>query len=245
MKFKETYKYINPAEYINIFSNPQWYLDIQPELKEFFYDYDGNRENKSQEWLEKRNEFIKMVCELLEAGKIALGDSGVNWDKERLSIDTIVIHHTSTPSDTPIIAIDALGLIRLYTPNYNKKDEKQFGQPIWSNHFYKNQQTFIAYHYVIRQDGSFDNILQDNQIGWHCGNWNYNCRSIAICFLDDLKEKRPTEKALQTANEIIKKYPNCNIVGHREIKSTTTCPGNLFLGKEGWKNDVFLKPQNN
>ncbi|MFA6537700.1 MAG: hypothetical protein WCT18_04880, partial [Patescibacteria group bacterium] len=65
MKFKEAYKYINPTEYINIFSNPHWYLDIQPELKEFFYDYDGNRENKSQEWLEKRKEFVKMVCELL------------------------------------------------------------------------------------------------------------------------------------------------------------------------------------
>ena len=64
-------------------------MEIQAELKDFFYDYDGNKDNKSQEWLEKRKEFVKMVCELLEAGKVALGDSGINWDKDRLPIDTI------------------------------------------------------------------------------------------------------------------------------------------------------------
>ncbi|MFA7662797.1 MAG: peptidoglycan recognition family protein [Patescibacteria group bacterium] len=241
MKFKEAYKYIDPTKYINIFSNPQWYLDTQLELKEFFYDYDDNKENKPQEWFEKRNEFIKMVSEFLEAGKITLGDSGINLDQDRLPIDTIVIHHTSIPPDVPIITIDALGLIRLYAPYYSEKDKEQFGQPVWSNHFYKNRQTFIAYHYIIRQDGSFEHVLQDNQIGWHCGNWDYNCRSIAICFLDDLEENRPTEKALQTANEIIKKYPNCNILGHREIKPSTTCPGNLFIGNEGWKNNLLSK----
>lgn len=101
MEFKEEYKYIKPAEYINIFSNPQWYLAIQSELKEFFYDYDGNKENKTKKWLEKRREFAKMICELLKANKIALGNYGIDWDKERLPIDTIVIHHTSTPSNIP------------------------------------------------------------------------------------------------------------------------------------------------
>lgn len=239
MKFKETYKYINPAEYTEIFSNPQWYLNIQPELQEYFYKYDGNKENKFEEWLERRKEYAKMISEILESDQIALGNSGVNWDEERLAIDTIVIHHTSTPPDTSISVINALGLIRLYAPNYSKKESEQFGQPIWSNHFYQNRQTFIAYHYIIRQDGSFEQILQDDQIGWHCGNWNYNCRSIAICFLDDLKEKRPTEKALQTAREIIKKYPNCNIFGHKEIKPSTTCPGNQFIENSGWKNDLL------
>ncbi len=235
MEFNQAYKYINPQDYIKIFSNPQWYLKIQNELKEFFYDYDGKRENKSQEWLDHKKEFVKMVSELLEADQIALGDSGANWDKERLPINTIVIHHTNTPPNTPIVTINALGLIRLYASEYSKKEKKQFGQPIWSNHFYKNKPTFITYHYIIKNDGSFEQILQDNQIGWQCGNWNYNCRSIAICFLDDLLEKVPTDKAIQAARKIIKKYPNCSILGYREIKTSTTCPGNLFLGKMGWK----------
>jgi len=240
VEFKQAYKYINPVKYLSIFSDPQWYLKIQPELKTYFYDYDGRRENKSSEWLEKRKEFVTMVSELLEAGQIALGDSGRNWDEERLPIDTVVIHHSSTPADTPIIAIDALGLIRLYTLEYSKKEEDVFGQPLWSNHFCKNRPTFIAYHYLIRSDGSFEHILQDNQIGWHSGKWEYNRRSVAICFLDDLKEARPTAKALQTAKEIIIKYPNCNVLGHREIKPSTTCPGNLFLGTVGWKKDLHL-----
>ena len=244
MKFNQDYKYINPQDYVYIFSNPQWYLQLQKELKEFFYDYDGKKENKSREWLERRKEFVKMVSELLEANQIALGNSGINWDKERLLIDTIVIHHTSTPANTPIIAINALGLIRLYALEYSKKDEEQFGQPVWSNHFYKEKPTFVAYHYIIKSDGSYEQILQDEQIGWHCGNWNYNRRSVAICFLDDLKEKLPTDKAIQSAQEIIKKYSNCNILGHREIKALTICPGNLFLGKTGWKK-LLIKSQNN
>ena len=216
-----------------------WYLQLQPELQGYFYRYDGNKEKKSHAWLAKRSELVKMVCELLEADKIALGSFGPHWDEERKPIETIVIHHSSTPPETSLQVINALGLIRLYAPFYSQKEGEHFGKPIWSNHFYKSRQTFIAYHYIIRKDGSFEHTLQDNQIGWHCGNWHLNCRSIAICFLDDLKERRPSKKALRTAREIIKKYPNCDILGHKEIKPTTTCPGNLFVGKEGWRNNLL------
>ena len=239
MKFKETYKYINPNNYIDIFSKPQWYLEMQPELKEFFYDYDGIRDNKSKKWLDTRSEYVTMICELLENDRISLADSGRNWDSDRLPIDTIVIHHSSTPHDTSIDVINALGLIRLYTPFYSQKENQEFGQPIWSNHTYKNRQTFGAYHYIIKQDGSFKHILQDSHIGWHCGSWNYNCRSIAICFLDDLKKAPPTSKALQTAKKIIPNYPHGKIFGHREVKLSTLCPGNLFLGNEGWKHKLL------
>ena len=183
MKFNQNYKCINPHDYMNIFFNSQWYLKIHDELKEFFYDYNGKKENKSQKWLDRRKELVKMISELLEANQIALGNSGINWDKERLPIDTIVIHHTSTSPDAPIEAINALGLIRLYAPEYSKKEEEQFGRPIWSNHFYKNKKTFISYHYIIKKDGAYEQILQDNQIGWHCGNWDYNCKSIAIWWI--------------------------------------------------------------
>ena len=99
----------------------------------------------------------------------------------------------------------------------------------------------IAYHYIIKQDGSFEHILQDDQIGWHSGNWNYNCRSIAICFLDDVQENRPTLQAIQTARTIIRRYSNCKIVGHKEVNQKTKCPGSLFSGTGGWKDEVSVK----
>lgn len=236
MKFEKAYQYINPNEYIDIFSKQNWYLEMQSVLEEYFYGYDGNRESKPQEWLVTRSEYVKMVCELLENDRIFLADSGKDWDEDRLPIDTIVIHHSSTSPDIAIEVINALGLIRLYAPFFSKSKSDHFGQPIWSNHRYKNRQTFIAYHYIIKQDGTFEQILQDSHIGWHCGDWNYNRSSIAICFLDDLKKTPPTGKALQTAKKIISKYPQCKILGHREIKLSTLCPGGLFLGNKGWRN---------
>jgi len=236
MQFQKDYQHINPYLYVEKFKNPQWYLELKPELSEYFYNYNGDKEKRSEKWFETRKELVNMICEFLDKDNIFLGKSGKNWDEERLPIDTIVIHHTSVPADMPMGFINALALIRLYAFVYSKENSEQYGQPIWSNHFYKNKPTFIAYHYLIKPDGSFKNILQENQIGWHSGDWEYNCKSIAICFFDDLKEKYPTEKAIQTAKEIIKKYPNCRIFGHQEIKNSTSCPGNMFLGELGWKN---------
>jgi len=84
--------------------------------------------------------------------------------------------------------------------------------------------------------------LQDEQIGWQAGNWEINCRSIAICFLDDLKEKEPTKEAIQAAQDIIQKYRGCKLLGHKEVNEKTSCPGTLFWGEDGWNN--LLNPQN-
>lgn len=241
MEFKEAYKHINPQDFIEQFVTADWYLLLKPELQEYFYSYDGIRENKSQKWLEYRNEFVTIVGELLEADQIALGVSGPNWDEERKPIESIIVHHSSTPPDTSLQAINALGLIRLYAPFYRQKGER-FGQPIWSNHFYKGKPTFIAYHYIIEQDGTIHHILQDDQIGWQAGNWEVNCSSIAICFLDDLKENTPTKEAIQATQKVMRKYRGCKLLGHKEVNKKTSCPGKLFLGKDGWKN--LLTPQN-
>ena len=108
------------------------------------------------------------------------------------------------------------------------------GLPIWSGHFYQGRQTFMAYHYLIRKDGSYEQVLKDHEIGWQAGNWEVNCRSIALCFVDNLEQKTPTPEAVQTAKEIISRYPEAQIKGHREINPKTTCPGELFLGPGGW-----------
>lgn len=239
MRFKEEYKYINTASYVEIFSHPQWYLELREELKEYFYDYKGDKSDKAKEWLEKREEFKKMVCELLNGSQIRFAENGEDLDKERLPIDTIIIHHSSTLSDIPTVYLDALGLLRLYAPIYSSEKSLKYGKPVWSGHFYGEKQIFIGYHYLVRQDGSFEQILEDRYIGWHSGNWDCNKRSIAICFVDDLTDKKPSEEAIKAARGIIRKYSRCNVLGHREVLPTTICPGNLFLEKEGWKNDLL------
>lgn len=229
------YKYLKSKNYLKIFSEPDWYLKLKPQLKEYFYDYKGDKKEKTKKWLEKREEFKKLVADLLKRNKIALGKTGKNFDQERLPIDTAVIHHSSTPAKESIWVIETLGLIRLYAFEYSQKENSFYGQPIWSGHFYRDRQTFVAYHYLIKNDGSFIKTLKDNYIGWHCGNWKYNRKSLAICFIGDLKNEKPTQKALKTAAKIIKNYPIKKILGHHEINKKTDCPGDLFLGNDGWK----------
>ncbi len=235
------YKRINAWSYKPSFSDPTWYIKLQPLLKEYFWDYKGNSEEKSQDWLKTRDEFVNMVSELLIANEIALGKSGKNWDEDRLPIDTIVIHHTSTTPDDLIITLDALGLLRIYSSVYSNKEEGQFGLPIWSNHFYKGRQTFVSYHYLIREDGSYEQLLKDEYIGWHCGNYMCNRRSIAIAFLDCLDDKSPTQQALEKAKTIIGKYRPRNVLGHKDINRNVTCPGKLFDQGESWRNLLLSK----
>ena len=76
------------------------------------------------------------------------------------------------------------------------------------------------------------------------GDWEVNCRSVAICIDDDLSISEPTDVILEAVAELIKdnysNVPRENILGHREVNLKTECPGNLFLGPNGWK-DKFLK----
>jgi len=237
--FKNKYQLINPLGYLEIFARPDWYLELGDELKELFFNDIAKAATASDEWRTKRRDLVNMVTELLEAEHMALGDMGQSWDKARQPIDTVVIHHSGTAPDITIGSADARGLLRLYVPVYSKQDEPQYGQAIWSGHIYNGRQTFIPYHYLIWQDGTTKQVLKDKYIGWHAGNRNYNQRSIAICLVDDLEEQRPTKQALGAAREIIKSYQPKEILGHREVRDGRTCPGALFLGDAGWKNELL------
>ena len=247
-KFMEKYRHIDPYSYLPIFQSPDWYLQLHEMLAEFFYSYAGQK--MPREWLKKREEIVKMVEELMKANLISLGNAGKpevsgmpgtsekvprhegkDHDKERKLIDTAIIHHTSTKHNAKLSYIDALCLLRLYSRYYSNKENREHGRPIWSNHIINGKQTFIPYHYIIRRDGTFERCLSDEMIGWHSGNRETNCRSIAICFLDDLENSKPTEQAMATAIQIIKKYniSTDKIFGHREINLKTTCPGKNFF----------------
>lgn len=231
--FSEKYSEIDPYKYLEIFQKPNWYVEFDEMFREFFYSYTG-REKKTKEWLKKREEIVKMVEELLRAKLINLGEEGKNHDAERKNIDYAIIHHTSTKYNTRLTYIDALSLIRLYARIYSDRENSEYGKPIWSNHLMNGRQTFMPYHYVIMRDGSFERCLNDEMIGWHAGNWDINCRSIGIAFLDDLEDSNPSDLAMQTAINILKKYniSSENVLGHREVNDKTTCPGKKFYN---WK----------
>jgi len=240
--FSEKYSQINPYDYLETFQKQDWNIKLHDLLAEFFYSYNGQKMPK--EWLKKREEILKMVEELLRANLICVGSSGKNHDADRKPIDTAVIHHTSTKPSAKLSQIDALGLIRLYGRSYGKKENSEYGKPIWSNHVLNGRQTFIPYHYIIMRDGTFERCLNDEMIGWHAGNWEINCRSIAICFMDDLENSKPTEPAMKTAINLIQKYriQSDKIFGHREINERTSCPGKKFYD---WKYELIngSKPQ--
>jgi N-acetyl-anhydromuramyl-L-alanine amidase AmpD len=133
--------------------------------------------------------------------------------------------------------LNAVQLIRIYGRYYNDpttpKERDIKGQPVWSGHFYNGRQVFWGYHWLIRANGEAIKLLDDDKIGWHAGDWDVNRRSVAVCFDDDLDNKEPSKAALKSTKEIIKYYePKAELIGHKDAKPTTTCPGALF---SSWK----------
>ena len=106
-----------------------------------------------------------------------------------------------------------------------------------------SRQVFYPYHWLVYPDGSVKQLLRNREIGWHAGNWEVNCRSIAIALVGDYTNSVPSIIVLQAVADIIRTHYRFilkdGIIGHREVKMTaprtTTCPGNLFLGPQGWK----------
>jgi N-acetyl-anhydromuramyl-L-alanine amidase AmpD len=129
-------------------------------------------------------------------------------------------------------------LLNIYVPVYSKANGRP---PVWSGHFYEGQQVFWGYHWLMRMDGSFERLLEDNQIGWHAGNWEVNRRSIAICLDNDYEQRNPRKKVLQDLAVFIKQnYPNIkaeNIIGHKEARAGTICPGKNFVNV--WKPELL------
>ncbi len=224
-----------------IFLDPKWYIKLLPAIQTFILEY-HNKSHKFKDttdlevFRQERSKFINLVSENLQYIKQSYQvEQEYIFDTERKPIDTIVIHHSSLPPTVDLRYLETIHLLNLYVREFINPKNKYYGQTIFSGHVYQKMQTFFAYHYIILTDGTYIQTLKDEYIGWHCGNWDYNCRSIAICFHDDLENKHPTQKALHTAYNIIRKYNVKNILGHREIKPSTTCPGNKFLGPDGWK----------
>lgn len=130
------------------------------------------------------------------------------------NIDTIVLHHSVTNEyDKNIWAVSVEG--HDYVPGL----------------FIDNQEYKGNYHYLVYYDGEVKNPVPEDRYTYHCGVYEMNLSSIAICFIGNFTSKTPTLPALLAAQKIIlniqARLPIKNIYGHKEVFATA-CPGNWY-----------------
>lgn len=229
--------------------NPTWYLELS--LRERLR-FAGRIAISSVVSVDRdiirnvRDGMYETFERLLDEGVVALGAEGQSMpDEQRKDIDRIVIHHTKRDGLSKS-KLNAMELIRLYVPTYSNlpKDDPEYHLPIYSGHFREGEQVFWPYHWLVNTDGSTERLLNDDEIGWHSGDWDVNTRSIAIAINTNLTNRTPPRLVVEAVNDLINSnYSQVDnkqsaIVGHREVNSKTTCPGNKFLGSNGWKREL-------
>lgn len=237
-------KFIDEQFWKQSLLKPDWYLRLGDDFKRLEKLAEQSRAEGRDDTQVKaiKREAYSLVEEALKEGKVALGETGEDFDRERRPVDTIVIHHTKNPPGMSLDRLNAMHLLRLYASHY-AADNTLRGQPIYSNHFRDGRAVFYGYHWLVSADGN-QRLLEDDQIAWHAGCWHVNTRSIGICIDDDLTEKQPGQATLSAIADLIKNnYPqiadhlvigHCEVLGNPEIVS---CPGKLFLPR--WKNKLL------
>jgi hypothetical protein len=232
MRFDEKY-------WSKAIAEPDWYIKLHALILE------AREAIKDDEQFRQFNIGIRKFFETaLEENRVALASSGIDLDAERKPIDTVVIHHTSNQPGYSLSYLNAVHLLNIYLPYFInptvKGEERLMGQPLWSGHIYGGRPVFWGYHWMMRMDGSFERLLPDEAIGWHAGNWEINRRSVAICLDNDYSEKDPSNEILSgLAAHIDKHYKwvgTERLLGHRECRQGTNCPGDTWL--TSWKDKL-------
>lgn len=231
-------KYMVPtfdeAAWWNELAKPDWYVRLQPEFARL--EKLATEHPDEPEYREVKHAAYPVVEKALRIRRIPLAENGEDFDAERKPIDTIVIHHTKGQPGIALPRLSAMQLLRIYAPHFahpnGESRDAMAGGAVWSGHFYQGEQVFWGYHWLVRQDGSAEQILADDYIGWHAGDWDVNTRSIGICIDDNLTNTVPGETVLQAIAEIIQKHyghvAHDSIVAHSEVNRKTECPGHLF-----------------
>ena len=221
--------------------DPDWYIELVPYIKETEKSLRGDEDQVGEFRFEIRRFFETALMD----GKVYLAKEGPNLDEQREPIDTIVIHHTSNRPGYRVTYMNAVQLLNIYAPYFTNptiREERNLqGTAVWSGHFKDGKPSFLAYHWLMRMDGSFERLLSDEQLGWHAGNWDINCRSVGICLDSDYEKMCPADSLLlNLADHIKKHYPKIkasHIMGHCECRKGTNCPGDHFLTE--WKSKLI------
>lgn len=238
-------EYIDKVYWRKALTQPTWYLLVKDDFDRL--EKLAKKENNYDKRKQIKDKAYSLVEEAWVQETLPLAESGDNLDVERKPIDTLVIHHTKNRPGMTLERLNAIQLLRIYGRYFadptDSKERHLRGQLVWSGHYYDSKQVFWGYHWLVREDGKSEHILDDSYIGWHSGNWDVNTRSIGICIDDDLEDKEPSETVLRVVADIIKQYcPTANTVnvsGHHEVNTSTECPGSLFA--VSWKQKLLSK----
>ncbi len=224
---------------------PDWYLTVIPEIQLWTRRLQDESDDLREVAKGRLYDFFEYA--LMHNG-IALGN-GRGFDAARKPIDTIVVHHSSNPPGISPTRLSAIELIRLYGPYFSNppaEEGRLKGMSVFSGHVRDSRQVFWPYHWMIRENGVAERLLEDTETGWHAGNWDINCRSAGIVLDGDYECRRPQRSVLDGIARVITDHyrivPLSRIVGHLEITSATTCPSRHFLTSAratGWKDDLF------
>lgn len=226
------------AQYKNIMMTEDvWYLHptLKPQIDKYFIEPE---EGKPEAFIQEKRAFIQLVGTMLENGEVKLGEPLEDFDEAREPIDKVVIHHTDTAENIPPSYVHGIHLFTLYVvPIFMNPENSNYGKPVFSGHYNdKGNQVFYGYHYLVQPDGKYRQTLQDQYLGYHAK--GANAASIGIAIIGSYNEKNPSQNVIQSIQEILQKYPQQEIYGHREVTPDTEYPGETFLGENGWKNQI-------
>lgn len=87
----------------------------------------------------------------------------------------------------------------------------------------------IGYHFFIKKNGTIYRGRQENAIGAHAYQNNYN--SIGICFEGDFEKEQMTDAQVEAGKELVaylkNKYNISKVQKHKDVNNTS-CPGKKF-----------------
>lgn len=201
----------------------------------------SSTDHDSKEWMDKTS-----APKVKTWFKVENGKWYIDWDAERKPFNTLVIHHSATPTDTSADSIDQSQKERLYLPRYRSGNDDPFvqGLPSHSGHVVDGKERFIGYHHLVFSDGKVTTDLQPlikvkdtwyvDMVGWHVGNWEVNCQSLGICLIGDFTDQKPPEAQLKATARLIAHYktlnPKLRVQPHKAY-ARTECPDRTW---EAW-----------
>lgn len=150
--------------------------------------------------------------------------------------DTIFIHHTEWKPNASWRFLSDAQKKRLYGSGFFSwlLPKPHSGHYRMVNG--KRVEVFYAYHWIVRNDGRVERLLNDDEVGWHSGSRDDNLRSIAIVFDGDFRKRSPSDKALRAAAKLIREYAERNprityLKAHHDVCGKE-CPGSWFYAKD-------------
>jgi len=93
----------------------------------------------------------------------------------------------------------------------------------------------MSYHFVVRTDGTIDQCLPLNKIGWHA--MKHSRYTLGIAVIGDFREHEPTEEQVKSLVWLVKQFGavfgRFDVAGHTNLKNATSdptkiCPGPLL-----------------